>query len=101
MGSRTALALNGVFGIKVTIAFASYALMARTFGTSAEMDTFWVAVTPTLVGINLIEACGIGAALTYYEGLRQEPDALRRSQRFGLLVICPPIRTALGLAGFP
>src|SRR2546421_6669272 len=100
MGSRTALALNGVFGIKVTIAFASYALMARTFGTSAEMDTFWVAVTPTLVGINLIEACGIGAALTYYEALRQEPDALRRSETFGLLVIWLLIGTALGLSSY-
>src|SRR5256885_15978141 len=98
MGSRTALALNGVFGIKVAIAFASYALMARTFGTSAEMDTFWVAVTPTLVGVNLVEACGIGAALTYYEALRQGPDALRRSETFGPLVVLVLIRAALGVS---
>jgi putative peptidoglycan lipid II flippase len=98
--SRTALVLNGAFGIKVAIAFASYALMARTFGTSAAMDTFWVAVTPTLVGLNLIEACGIGAALTYYEALRQRPDALQRSETSGLLATWLLIGTALGVSSY-
>src|SRR5260370_8034721 len=96
MLSRTALVLNGLFAIRVAIGFGSYALMARTFGTSAEMDAFWVAVTPTLVGVNLVEACGIGAALTYVELLRREPDTVRRSETLGLLVIWLGPRPPLG-----
>jgi putative peptidoglycan lipid II flippase len=100
MLSRTALVLNGLFAIRVAIGFGSYALMARTFGTSAEMDAFWVAVTPTLVGVNLVEACGIGAALTYVELLRREPDTVRRSETLGLLVIWLGLGTALGVASY-
>jgi putative peptidoglycan lipid II flippase len=100
MRARTALVLNGLFAIRVAIGFGSYALMAGTFGTSAEMDAFWVAVTPTLVGINLVEACGIGAALTYAERLRGEPDALRRSETLGLLVLWLILGTALGVASY-
>jgi putative peptidoglycan lipid II flippase len=100
MLSRTALVLNGLFAIRVAIGFASYALMARAFGTSAEMDAFWVAVTPTLVGVNLVEACGIGATLTYVELLRRESDAVRRSETLGLLVIWLVLGTALGVLSY-
>lgn len=100
MRSRTALLLNGLFGIRMAVSFVSYALMARTFGTSVEMDAFWVAVTPTLVGTNLVEACGIGAALTYAELLRQEADPVPRSETLGLLLIWLASGAALGVASW-
>lgn len=61
-------------------------LMARSFGTSIEMDAFWVAVTPTLVILNLIEAAGVGAAVTFLASLSAEPEARRRSEIAGFLV---------------
>jgi putative peptidoglycan lipid II flippase len=83
---RTALALNVLFGIKVGVGVLSYSLMALCFGTSVEMDAFWVAATPTLVTVNLIEAAGIGAAVNYYASLRSEPEARCRSEIVGFVV---------------
>ncbi|MBI4513433.1 MAG: hypothetical protein HY702_04905 [Gemmatimonadetes bacterium] len=83
---RTALALNVLFAARVGVGFLSYALMARSFGTSIAMDAFWIAVTPTLVTVNLIEAAGMGAAVNFYTSLSSEPAARRRSEIVGLLV---------------
>ncbi len=98
--SRTALVLNGLFGVRVAVSFVSYALMARAFGTSAEMDAFWVAVTPTLVGINLVEACGIGASLTYSERLRRDADPVRRAETLGLILLWLALGAVLGVSSF-
>ncbi|MBI2535728.1 MAG: hypothetical protein HYW06_01880 [Gemmatimonadetes bacterium] len=86
MVQRTALALNVLYGARVAVGFLSYALMARSFGTAIAMDAFWVAVTPTLVAVNLMEAAGIGAAVNFYASLGSEPEARRRSELAGLLV---------------
>src|SRR5437879_13117068 len=60
--------------------------MARSLGTSPDMDAFWVGVTPTLVTVNMIEAAGIGSAVTFHTALFREPDARRRSEVAGFLV---------------
>jgi putative peptidoglycan lipid II flippase len=97
---RTALALNALFGLRVTIGFLAYALIARSFGTSGEIDAFWIAITPTLVGVNLIEACGVGCAVTYFALLSQEPDDVRRSEVLGFLLAWLAIGAALGVGAW-
>lgn len=82
----TALALNGLFGLRMTISFVAYALIARSFGASGELDAFWIAITPTLIAINLIEACGVGSAVAHYALLAREPADVRRSEVLGFIV---------------
>src|SRR5205809_2469662 len=105
MFRRTSLALNALFGVRVGVSLLSYALMARNFGTSALMDAYWVAVTPTLVAVNLMEASGIGAAMTYYASLSAKSPAIRSGEVVGLLlfwlVLCSALATVLWLAAAP
>src|SRR3989442_1460050 len=86
MFRRTSLALNMLFGVRVVVSFLSYALMARSFGTSAAMDAYWVAVTPTLVTVNLMEASGIGASMTFHALLGTTSLTARRAEIAGLLL---------------
>jgi putative peptidoglycan lipid II flippase len=61
--------------------------MAKAFGTSPAMDAYWVAVTPTLVTVNLFEASAIGAAMTFYATLGSAPAAEKRSAIAGFLFL--------------
>lgn len=92
---RTALALNTLYGVRVAIAILAYALMARAFGTSPEMDAFWVAATPVLVVLNLVEAAGVGATVTFIASLDAEPGPRRSSEIAGFLAVALAILTAV------
>lgn len=93
---RTALALNGVFAVRVIVALGAYGLMARRFGTSPDMDAFWVAVTPTLIALHVVEAAGVGAAVTFLASQSVEPAAGRRSAVAGFLTALLTLFVVLG-----
>lgn len=97
---RTALALNVLFAFRTAVGFLAYALIAKSFGTSGEIDAFWIAITPTLVAINLVEACGIGSAVTYYALLSREPDEVRRTEVLGFILTWLAIGAVLAFGAY-
>jgi putative peptidoglycan lipid II flippase len=97
---KTALRLNVLFAVRVTLSFVSYALMARAFGTSIAMDTFWIAITPTVIVQNLMEGSGVGAAMTYYTSLTQYTVERRRSEVLGFLLVWAVVGLVMAAASF-
>jgi putative peptidoglycan lipid II flippase len=84
--SRSTILLNGMFLLRAATSVLSYILMARAFGTSIAMDAFWIAVTPTFLLANLIDASGVAAAVTFYSRLHDRNGRERETAVLGVLV---------------
>jgi putative peptidoglycan lipid II flippase len=83
---RLPLALSGLTALRVGASFVTFVLAARRFGVSAEMDLFFLAVTPLLALVNITEAAGIGAAINFYARLQGHDAAARDRAVTGLFV---------------
>ncbi len=81
----TTLALNGLLAIRILLSLGFYVLVARRFGTSAELDVYWLAITPPLVVINLMEAAGVAASINYFTSLSHLPEENQRAEAAGFL----------------
>jgi putative peptidoglycan lipid II flippase len=96
---RVTLVLNGLFAVRVLLSLGFYVLVARRFGTSAELDAYWLAVTPSLILVNLSEAAGVAASINYFTTIAHLGEDEQRSEVAGFIYawLCAGALIALGL----
>jgi putative peptidoglycan lipid II flippase len=83
---RLPLVLSGLTALRVGASFLTYVLAARRFGVGPEMDLFFLAITPLLALVNVTEAAGVGAAITFYARLQARPATERDRAVAGLFL---------------
>lgn len=96
---RVTLVLNGLFAVRVLLSLGFYILVARRFGTSAELDAYWLAVTPSLILVNLSEAAGVAASINYFTTIAHLTEDEQRSEVAGFIYawLCAGALIAVGL----